>query len=209
MFTKINDTIVLPFHDGFYSIAESGKLEIVKAGKTAFRRELSSRQKRYLRSKWSAYQIALLRSVMPDLLVDWGGGEVKPFPSSCNTIEEWIEDREKSSFRNAISPRDASIVCPPLRLPLPRISQISRWKDPIYGDQLPPKGKVRKDRDYLSDEAFEDTQFVVHRGHYLTPDEFRRISLGDWEGYAGDSYFSGTLIQLDAEGRYRTARLCS
>jgi hypothetical protein len=213
-FTKINDTIVLPYHGGLFTITETGEIKIGGVGKASFRSckpwELSPRQKRYLRRKWNTCQIETLRAAMPDLLVDWGGGEIKPFPASISTIEDWIQDRKGSSFRNSISPRDPSIVCPPLRLPLPNIFAISKWKELVYGDQLPPRGKVRKDRDYLSDEEFAETQFAVHRGHYLTLEEFQRISgVGDWEGYAGDSYFSGTLIQFDEEGRYRTALLCS
>ena len=56
---------------------------------------------------------------------------------------------------------------------------------------------IRAQFDYLSDEEFRDESFVLYRGRWyamcdflVTPD-----SLKEWDGYHGDSAYSGVLIK--------------
>jgi hypothetical protein len=77
--------------------------------------------------------------------------------------------------------------------------------------------KLRKQFDYLTETEFEDTQFVNYKGYYYCLGDFMRIPrlrvihsqvIMGWEGYHGESYFSGILIKFTEDndvidmGRY-------
>jgi len=60
---------------------------------------------------------------------------------------------------------------------------------------------VRARFDYLSDDEFRDEAFIKYHGWWYAMCDFMRVeneSTGDfkgWDGYHGDSYFSGVLIK--------------
>ena len=68
----------------------------------------------------------------------------------------------------------------------------------LYGCELP--GDQRKEFDWLSDEEFDEAEFVKYKGIYYALSEFMRCDnaaypLSNWQGYYSDSYFSGILIK--------------
>ena len=79
----------------------------------------------------------------------------------------------------------------------------------VYGYELSEKEK--KDFDYLESDDLEYNAFFKYKGQVYDLGEFMRINdnedLEGWDGYSGDSYFSGTLVKLIDEenvivGRY-------
>lgn len=74
-------------------------------------------------------------------------------------------------------------------------------RDLIYGYEL--SEKERKEFDYLkdeeSDERLDTHQFFRYKGEVYDPSDFMRATdiadLKGWDGYASDSYFSGTVIK--------------
>ncbi|QFP93539.1 hypothetical protein [Edwardsiella phage vB_EtaM_ET-ABTNL-9] len=66
----------------------------------------------------------------------------------------------------------------------------------IYGYEL--TDKERQDFDYLDD--IDNHNFVKYRGNIYDVNEFMRVnsddSLKGWDGYIGESYFSGVLIKV-------------
>ncbi len=60
---------------------------------------------------------------------------------------------------------------------------------------------VRSQFDFLTDDEFRDGSFVKYHGWWYSMGDFMRVeneSTGDlkgWDGYHGDSYFSGVLIK--------------
>lgn len=70
----------------------------------------------------------------------------------------------------------------------------------IYGYELTDKQK--QDFDYLED--IDSHDFVKYKNNIYDLSEFMRVennsSLKDWDGYSGDSFFSGTLVKyLDSD----------
>lgn len=81
-----------------------------------------------------------------------------------------------------------------------------KWRNLLYGYELPKK--QRKNFDYLNDEEFDTHSFAKYRGQYYDVGEFMVVpkssGLGAWDGYHGDSYFSGIVIKLSSDGeRYK------
>lgn len=81
-----------------------------------------------------------------------------------------------------------------------------KWKLLKYGYEL--SKKQRKQFDYLSDEEFDTHNFVKYRNSYYDVNEFMRVpkhsDMPGWDGYHGETYFSGIVIKLSSDGeRYK------
>jgi hypothetical protein len=67
----------------------------------------------------------------------------------------------------------------------------------IYGYELTEKEK--EEFDYLSAEEIDSHEFFRYKDNVYDPSEFMRTpensELGKWDGYYGNSYFSGILIK--------------
>jgi hypothetical protein len=77
-----------------------------------------------------------------------------------------------------------------------------KWRDLVYRADVP--AKVLADQfDYQDAEKVLDGFFCYRRNWYHL-DQFMAVEgngdLKGWDGYAGDSYFSGVLIQLSRDG---------
>jgi hypothetical protein len=65
---------------------------------------------------------------------------------------------------------------------------------------------LRKEFDYIEEEEeLQITIFFKYRNSWYTLGDFMRLDKNssfpkNWNGAAGDTYFSGTLIELDEEG---------
>lgn len=68
----------------------------------------------------------------------------------------------------------------------------------INGFELSEKEKA--EFDYLEEEEFDSFSFFRYRGDVYYLGNFMRCEITEagitWDGYAGDSYFSGTFIKL-------------
>lgn len=77
-----------------------------------------------------------------------------------------------------------------------------KWKDIKLGYELPKKW--RKEHDWIKEDEFNNTPFAVYRGWAYPLSEFMRCEdhtgFEDWDGYAGDSFYSGTVIKLSEDG---------
>jgi len=88
----------------------------------------------------------------------------------------------------------------------------NRWKNFKYRDEV-PADILASQFDYQDEEDTIDGFFEYH-GTWYHLDQFMRIpegsGMGDWDGYAGDSYFSGVLIKLASDGeQYKVGRYTS
>ena len=68
----------------------------------------------------------------------------------------------------------------------------------LYGYEVP--ANQRKEFDWLSDEEFNEAEFVKYKGNYYALSEFNLYDhpdfpLDTWHGYYPYSYFSGILIE--------------
>jgi hypothetical protein len=71
-------------------------------------------------------------------------------------------------------------------------------REVICGIEL--TNKERKEFDYIKDEDFDCHSFFRYKGQVYDLNEFMRTGPGEihdagWQGYASDSYFSGTIIK--------------
>lgn len=77
-----------------------------------------------------------------------------------------------------------------------------KWKDFKYSHELPKKW--RKEFDWMNDEEFESSNFIMYRNWVYVLSEFMVIEnnsdLKDWDGYQSDSFFSGIVIRLSKDG---------
>lgn len=68
----------------------------------------------------------------------------------------------------------------------------------INGFELSEKEKA--EFDYLKGEELDSSSFFRYRGNVFYLGNFMRCEINEsgitWDGYAGDSYFSGTVIKL-------------
>ncbi len=89
-----------------------------------------------------------------------------------------------------------------------RIEKKTPWRKFKFGYEVPKK--VLKDQfDYLDDAETEDGFFKYLNQWYHTS-EFMRTQIPGWDGIAGDSAFSGTLLKVSSDGeRYKAARIYS
>ena len=75
--------------------------------------------------------------------------------------------------------------------------------------------KIRQQFDYLTDEEFENEDFITYRGFTYAMSDFMLVNaepdspMYDWHGVAADSYFSGVLIKLCDDGDVIVGRYCS
>ena len=65
--------------------------------------------------------------------------------------------------------------------------------------------KLRQQFDYLTETEFEDETFVEYKGYFYSLSDFMCTpsacdGFEGWDGYHGDSYFSGVLIKLRDDG---------
>jgi len=72
----------------------------------------------------------------------------------------------------------------------------------LYGYQL--SEKERKEFDYIDAEDFDTHDFFRYKGIIYDLGEFMSIPvmpeaspLNEWDGYSGDSFFSGVVIRYD------------
>ena len=80
------------------------------------------------------------------------------------------------------------------------------WRDLVYRSDVPP-AILASQFDYLGEDDASNG-FFCYRGHWYHTSDFMRVErnaeLACWDGYAGDSYFSGVVIKLSRDGeRYR------
>jgi hypothetical protein len=86
-----------------------------------------------------------------------------------------------------------------------------KWHNFKYGYEVPKK-VMRDQFDWMDEDQREGDQFILHNGHWYHLSDFMRLPKGtpipgSWDGYAGDSYFSGMLIKVSQDGeRYKIAR---
>lgn len=69
----------------------------------------------------------------------------------------------------------------------------------LYGNELTEK--ERKEFDYIKPKEFDHISFIRYRGEIYDLSEFMHIDkdsifFKDWNGYIGESYFSGILVKL-------------
>ena len=61
--------------------------------------------------------------------------------------------------------------------------------------------ELRREFDYLSEDAFDETEFFKYRGRWYSLDQFLRIpentNFKGWHGIHSDSFFSGIVIKLN------------
>ena len=87
-----------------------------------------------------------------------------------------------------------------------KITGDNKWRNILFGYNL--SKKWRKEFDWIhSDEDYMNTMFVKMPGKnawYYALNEFAPVSKDlkeiGWDGYHGESYFSGTLIKLNKDG---------
>ena len=78
----------------------------------------------------------------------------------------------------------------------------------FYGYNFTPAecAEHRIEFNYLSEQEFLDNSFFKYRGEIFSLDNFVSLSslnsqpFEGWDGYHGDSYFSGTIIKLANDG---------
>lgn len=74
---------------------------------------------------------------------------------------------------------------------------------------------IRQQFDYLSDEEFENEDFITYKGHIYATSDFMRISdhpnnvFSEWDGYHTDSYFSGVLLKYVEDSDYNEVILAT
>ena len=83
-----------------------------------------------------------------------------------------------------------------------QIRSNKHWRNFLYGYELTSKEK--EDFDWIDQEEIETQSFLKYKGFVYSLDNFmtidRNAALADWDGYAGDSYFSGVVIKLSEDG---------
>ncbi len=86
-----------------------------------------------------------------------------------------------------------------------RVITDNRWHDFVYRDEVP--AKVLEDKfDWITEDCSDG--FFKYRGIWYNVQEFQFKTrdneldplLHGWDGYVGDSYFSGVVIHLSKDG---------
>lgn len=76
-------------------------------------------------------------------------------------------------------------------------------RNPLYGYELTPA--ERAEFDYIQSEEMDTHEFMRYKGMLYDLSEFMTVGgapeLKGWDGYAGDSYFSGVVIKYTDGGR--------
>lgn len=88
-----------------------------------------------------------------------------------------------------------------------RIKTNRRWRAFLYGYDLTPK--ERAEFDYIPEGEIEDRRFFRYRRAVYDLGEFTAIAsmpsdnpLSKWDGYLGDSFFSGVVIRYSSDGEF-------
>jgi hypothetical protein len=83
-----------------------------------------------------------------------------------------------------------------------------KWREFVTRDKVPAK-VLASQFDYLDADTYDG--FFRYLGHWYHTSEFMRLdATPGWDGVAGDSYFSATLIKLSRDGeRFKVARMYS
>ena len=77
-----------------------------------------------------------------------------------------------------------------------------------YGYEV-PASVIARQFDHLSEDEASDG-FILYRKQWYHRSDFMRGAANGWHGYAADSYFSGTVIQLTNDGEsYIIGSYCS
>lgn len=77
-----------------------------------------------------------------------------------------------------------------------------------YGYEVPPS-VIARQFDHLSEDEASDG-FILYRKQWYHRSDFMRGASNGWHGYAADSYFTGTVIQLSSDGEsYIIGSYCS
>jgi hypothetical protein len=77
----------------------------------------------------------------------------------------------------------------------------------LFEFSLKEQELIKREFDWLED-IESDRSFFHYRGLIYHLEEFLRVTTGSddatqgWDGYAGDSYFSGTLVKLCSDSDY-------
>ena len=85
----------------------------------------------------------------------------------------------------------------------------NKWKELILGYELTDKEKA--EFDYMDSDDLETSSFFRYHKTVYSLDQFMRLEGahsfgGNWNGYHGDSFFSGVLIELsDCGDAYKVA----
>lgn len=88
-----------------------------------------------------------------------------------------------------------------------------KWKQFSYRYEVPKK--VLKDQFSHLDEDDASDGFFKYKGYWYHLSDFMALRgddspFGKWDGYSGDSYFSGVLIKTSSDGeQYMIARYMS
>jgi hypothetical protein len=81
------------------------------------------------------------------------------------------------------------------------------WREFLYGYDVP--ASVRAEYDWLDSDAAVDG-WIKYQGRYSHISDYLLTGLDGWDGFAGDSYFSGVAIRLANDGeRYQIALVLS
>lgn len=88
----------------------------------------------------------------------------------------------------------------------------NKWKNFKYFNEVP--SRVLKRQFAHLEEGEADDGFFKFKGYWYHLSDFMTASgnpaLKGWDGYASDSYFSGTLIKLSSDGeQYKVAQYFS
>lgn len=67
-------------------------------------------------------------------------------------------------------------------------------RDIVYGFELTEK--ERKEFDYLDNDEILETEFFRYKGQVYELGDFCISPIKGWDGYKGESYFSGILVKF-------------
>jgi hypothetical protein len=80
-----------------------------------------------------------------------------------------------------------------------KIKSDKKWKNFKTRDEV-PKQVLSRQFDWLDEDSGYDG-FINYKGHWYHLSEFMRGGgMADWDGYHGDSYFSGVVIKVSGDG---------
>jgi len=84
-----------------------------------------------------------------------------------------------------------------------------QWRPFVYRTEVPAK-ILKEDFDWTNEDDIDG--FFQYRGHWYHMSEFMVFSglnhpLKGWDGYRGDSFFSGEVIKISSDGeQYQVGR---
>ncbi len=95
-----------------------------------------------------------------------------------------------------------------------KVKTDKKWKDFVYRHDVPEK-ILKNEFDWLDEE--QEDGFLKFLGTWYHTSMFMRMNDSDpksplkgWDGYHGDSYFSGVVIKLSSDGeKYKIGRYYS